>query len=199
VETVGNAPTATILQGSSAPLCCPRGAEGWFRANLPASSAWCFHQISVLGELERPGRIELLVGALATLCSTIELQPHGGKWTESGPLARRDRVYSAATAPACPYGTSCQATSGIDPPATRGIDPGGADAGDSQDEMRWRRGCTGPSRRMRPRGFLTDLPAQMMRRLLTPSLAAGTSAVSRMMKWRMPDVSIRTGARGRSG
>ena len=49
VETVGNAPTTTILQGSSAPLCCPRGAEGWFRANLPASSARCFHQISFLG------------------------------------------------------------------------------------------------------------------------------------------------------
>src|SRR5215467_2726056 len=49
VETVGNAPTATILQGSSAPLCCPRGAEGWFRANLPASSARRFHQISFLG------------------------------------------------------------------------------------------------------------------------------------------------------
>jgi len=70
------------------------------------------------------------------------------------------------------------------------------------------RGCTGPSRLMRPRGFLTDLPAQMVRRLSTPSLAAGTSAVSRMMEWRMPDVSIatpfgavplRTGARGRSG
>ena len=26
-----------------------RGAEGWFRANLPASSARCFHQISFLG------------------------------------------------------------------------------------------------------------------------------------------------------
>jgi hypothetical protein len=37
-----------------------------------------------------------------------------------------------------------------------------------------------PTRRMRPRGFLTDLPAQMMRRLSTPSLAADTSAVSRM-------------------
>ena len=49
VETGGNAPTATILQGSSAPLCCPHGAEGWFRANLPASSARCFHQISFLG------------------------------------------------------------------------------------------------------------------------------------------------------
>src|SRR5215467_14368991 len=54
VETVGNAPTATILQGSSAPLCCPRGAEGWFRANLTACSARCFHQISFLDELERP-------------------------------------------------------------------------------------------------------------------------------------------------
>ena len=42
------------------------------------------------------------------------------------------------------------------------------------------RGCTGPSRLMRPRGFLTDLPAQRVRRLSTPSLAAGTSAVSRM-------------------
>ena len=41
------------------------------------------------------------------------------------------------------------------------------------------RGCTGPSRLMRPRGFLTDLPAQMVRGLSTPSLAAGTSAVSR--------------------
>jgi hypothetical protein len=42
----------------------------------------------------------------------------------------------------------------------------------------------------------------------TPSLAAGASEVSRIMNWRMPDVSIatpfgavplRTGARGRSG
>ncbi len=41
------------------------------------------------------------------------------------------------------------------------------------------RGCTGPSRLMRPRGFLTDLPAQIVRGLLIPSLAAGTSAVSR--------------------
>jgi len=42
------------------------------------------------------------------------------------------------------------------------------------------RGCTERSRRMRPRGFLTDLPAQRVRRLSTPSLAAGTSTVSRM-------------------
>jgi hypothetical protein len=153
VETVGSAPTATILQGSSAPLCCPHGAEGWFRANLPASSARCFHQISFLGELERPGRIELLVGALATLCSTIELQPHGGKWTESNLL---------------PAGTAFTARRRHQPVLMAlpifGCGP---------------RGCTGPSRRMRPRGFLTDLPAQIVRRLSTPSLAAGTSAVSR--------------------
>src|SRR5260370_701569 len=86
VETVGNAPTATILQGPSAPLCCPPGAEGWFRANLAALSTRCFHQISFLGELKRPGRIELLVGALATLCSTIEPRPHRAKWTESNLL-----------------------------------------------------------------------------------------------------------------
>jgi hypothetical protein len=72
----------------------------------------------------------------------------GNWWEVDGiePLAPRDRVYSAATAPACPYGTS----------------------------RNWLRA------RMRPRGFLTDLPAQMVQGLSTPSLAAGTSAVSRM-------------------
>src|SRR5215470_8905605 len=34
------------------------GAEGWFRANLPAFSARCFHQISFLGELVRTAGIE---------------------------------------------------------------------------------------------------------------------------------------------
>jgi hypothetical protein len=38
VETVGNAPTAAILQGSPAPLCCPR-ARGPYRADSCASSA----------------------------------------------------------------------------------------------------------------------------------------------------------------
>jgi hypothetical protein len=45
VETVGNAPTATILQGSSAPLCCPRGAWRWIRTNLSAPSTQGNHQI----------------------------------------------------------------------------------------------------------------------------------------------------------
>jgi hypothetical protein len=40
VETVGNAPTAAILQGSPAPLCCPRiGARGPYRADSCAFSA----------------------------------------------------------------------------------------------------------------------------------------------------------------
>ena len=38
VETVGNAPTAAILQGSPAPLCCPR-ARGPYRADSCAFSA----------------------------------------------------------------------------------------------------------------------------------------------------------------
>jgi hypothetical protein len=156
VETVGNAPTATILQGSSAPLCCPRGAEGWFRANLPASSARCFHQISFLGELERPGRIELLVGALATLCSTIELQPHGGKWTESNLL---------------PAGTAFTARRRHQPVLMAlpiiWLRAPGLHRAIAAHETAWV-----PNRPTRQK---------MVRRLSTPSLAAGTSAVSREM------------------
>ena len=157
METVGNAPTATILQGSSAPLCCPRGAEGWFRANLPASSARCFHQISFLGEdLVRASVIETespewRSGARPSSYARED----GGKWTESNLL---------------PAGTAFTARRRHQP-VLMALPVSGCGP----------RGCTGPSRLMRPRGFLTDLPAQRMRRLLTPSLAAGTSAVSRMM------------------
>ena len=43
---------------------------------------------------------------MALTCSTFKLHPHAVVWWEVDgiePLARRDRVYSAATAPACPY------------------------------------------------------------------------------------------------
>src|SRR5215813_3052707 len=50
VETRGTAPRAAILQGSPAPLCCPR-ASSWFRATLFAFSARRFHQISLRGDL----------------------------------------------------------------------------------------------------------------------------------------------------
>jgi hypothetical protein len=50
VETRGTAPRAAILQGSPAPLCCPR-ASSWFRATLSATSAQRFHQISLRGVL----------------------------------------------------------------------------------------------------------------------------------------------------
>src|SRR5215831_9592266 len=46
-------PRATILQGSSAPLCAAR-ALSWFRSTLSCSSGKRFHQISLQGELERP-------------------------------------------------------------------------------------------------------------------------------------------------
>jgi hypothetical protein len=40
VEAVGNAPTAAILQGSPAPLCCPQfGARGPYRTGSFAFSA----------------------------------------------------------------------------------------------------------------------------------------------------------------
>ena len=154
VETVGNAPTATILQGSSAPLCCPHGAEGWFRANLPASSARCSHQISFLGkDLVRASVIE-----------TESPEWHSG----ARPSSYVRMVGSGRNRTSCPKGTAFTARRRHQPVLMTlpvfGCGP---------------RGCTGPSRRMRPRGFLTDLPAQRARRLSTPSLAAGTSAVSR--------------------
>ena len=102
------------------------------------------------------------------------------------PLAPRDRVYGAATAPACPYLTS--QTKGRSRPSFRNLvaGPGVAPqigfsrlaALHSVPEVGQAR-LPVPSRRMRPRGFLTDLPAQMVRRLSTPPHAAGTSAVSR--------------------
>ncbi len=51
VEQRGNAPRATILQGSSALLCLPHGAQSRFRAALSEASARRFHQISLLSEI----------------------------------------------------------------------------------------------------------------------------------------------------
>src|SRR5262252_3136261 len=53
VDRRGTAPRATILQGSSAPLCAAR-ALSWFRSTLSCSSGRRFHQISLQGEVERP-------------------------------------------------------------------------------------------------------------------------------------------------
>ena len=53
VDHRGTAPRATILQGSSAPLCAAR-ALSWFRSTLSCSSGRRFHQISLQGEVERP-------------------------------------------------------------------------------------------------------------------------------------------------
>src|ERR1700748_2277736 len=51
VEQRGNAPRTTILQGSSAPLCLPHGAQSRFRAALSEASARRFHQISLLSKI----------------------------------------------------------------------------------------------------------------------------------------------------
>ena len=59
VENPGNAPGMACLQGGPGPLSVPRdGAQGRFRAHLSAFSAQRFHQISSLGELERPAGID---------------------------------------------------------------------------------------------------------------------------------------------
>jgi hypothetical protein len=111
VETVGNAPTATILQGSSALLCCPRrasaaarpngmlqaGAQGRFRAHLSASSARRFHQISFLGEVGAGAGTRTRTSRVALLRSAGELRPQAAWWagtelnghsTEAGRLQR---------------------------------------------------------------------------------------------------------------
>jgi hypothetical protein len=53
VESAGTAPAASILQGSTAPLCTPRiGVQSQCRPDLPGFSNRCFHWISFLdGEL----------------------------------------------------------------------------------------------------------------------------------------------------
>ena len=89
-------------------------------------------------------------GAFTRLASSAELVRTSG----IEPLARRDRVYSAATAPACPYGTSHVWLRA--PGLHRAI---------AAYETAWV-----PNRPTRAK----DAKA------LTPSLAAGTSAVSRM-------------------
>lgn len=128
MENKGSNPSTAILQGSPAAHSIPPGAQPRFRARLSAASMQRFHQISLLSELERSGRIELLVATLATSHSAIELRPptsrtnrlgslfvcrfatpaelagcsgkHGGRRVELNAMPRKDGVYSAARAPA---------------------------------------------------------------------------------------------------
>lgn len=106
VEKPGVEPGTPILQGSTAARCLPR-ARSWFRATLSASSARRFHQISLPGALARMPVIETGPDewrSPARPSSYTRVLPFVW-WEADGiePLARRDRVYSAATAPACPY------------------------------------------------------------------------------------------------
>jgi hypothetical protein len=101
VETVGNAPTAAILQGSPAPLCCPRiGARGPYRADSFAFSARRNDLICHPGlKFGAVGGIEPRVCALATRCSTIELRPQlVGRDGVEPPQTMRG-VYSALGSP----------------------------------------------------------------------------------------------------
>jgi hypothetical protein len=110
VDHRGNAPRPDCLQGIPAPLCAAR-AQSWFRANLSAASTRRCHQISFLSAVVRiegiePASSEWLdqVAIRAQPIDQIRMVANfGGKWMESNLLPRRDRVYSAATAPARPY------------------------------------------------------------------------------------------------
>ena len=181
VETVGNAPTATILQGSSAPLCCPP----WCPALVSIQPFCAFNAAQspdlLTGRTGADGGNRTRLDGVALRGPTNRPRPQ--RWWEADgiePLARRDRVYSAATAPACPYGTSRVWLRA--PGLHRAI---------AAYETAWV-----PNRPTRANG------AKAFNSLACCRYFRG------QQKWRMPDVSIatpfgavplRTGARGRSG
>jgi hypothetical protein len=93
VETVGNAPTATILQGSSAPLCCPR--------------MWCLELVSsqplrvfsaALSPDQLPRRIGLPAEApkARRLVRTAGVEPTPPEW-RSGTLPLSHVRHSASS------------------------------------------------------------------------------------------------------
>jgi hypothetical protein len=106
VEQRGNAPRASILQGSTAPLCLPL----WCPDVVSSHALLRFRQ--ALSPDQLSGRSGADAGnrnrafGVALRNSTFELHPHGGKWRESNLLPQRDGVYGAATAPAVLNGTS---------------------------------------------------------------------------------------------
>jgi hypothetical protein len=84
VETVGNAPTATILQGSSAPLCCPR--------------KWCLELVSsqplrVFGAALSPDQLPRR--DIAKLVRTAGVEPTPPEW-RSGTLPLSHVRHSAS-------------------------------------------------------------------------------------------------------
>src|SRR5262249_18763761 len=93
-------PRATILQGSSAPLCAAR-ALSWFRSTLSCSSGKRFHQISLQGELERPVGYDPTSSAwrAETLPLSYGRVVGRGRIRTSEP--RRDGVYGAAALASC--------------------------------------------------------------------------------------------------
>ena len=100
VDRRGTAPRATILQGSSAPLCAAR-ALSWFRSTLSCSSGRRFHQISLQGELERPVGYDPTSSAwrAETLPLSYGRVVGRGRIRTSEP--RRDGVYGAAALASC--------------------------------------------------------------------------------------------------
>ena len=76
VEQRGNAPRATILQGSSALLCLPHGAQSRFRAALSEASARRFHQISLLSEIGADTGSRTPAASVAHSPTAVIFHPH---------------------------------------------------------------------------------------------------------------------------
>src|SRR5262252_8319138 len=94
VDRRGTAPRATILQGSSAPLCAAR-ALSWFRSTLSCSSGRRFHQISLQGDLERPVGYDPTSSAWRAETLAIELWPRGGQGMDSNLRTLKGTAFTA--------------------------------------------------------------------------------------------------------
>jgi hypothetical protein len=130
VDQAGNDPAASSSPTRRSPFELLARAWSWFRATLPAPSTQCFHQISLPGVcLVRMPVIETgpdewrssarpssyTRESIFRKKAAADFDPGRTpvfrrkcerKWWEVDgiePLAKKDCVYSAATAPACPY------------------------------------------------------------------------------------------------
>jgi hypothetical protein len=130
VDQAGNDPAASSSPTRRSPFELLARAWSWFRATLPAPSTQCSHQISLPGVcLVRMPVIETgpdewrssarpssyTRESIFRKKAAADFDPGRTpvfrrkcerKWWEVDgiePLAKKDRVYSAATAPACPY------------------------------------------------------------------------------------------------
>ena len=119
VDRRGTAPRATILQGSSAPLCAAR-ALSWFRSTLSCSSSRRFHQISLQGELERPVGYDPTSSAWQAETLPLSYVPRGGQGTDSNLRTLKGTAFTAPLLWPLAYLPELVAEVGIEPTLPRG-------------------------------------------------------------------------------